>query len=141
MPGGEPLGTTTVRMELRQAVVQLVEAKNTRNVPGILACYDPAAKVMTWQPEQQQDVLTSLEQYKTMLPAKVKGWSEVNRRHVLLAVEEPVLRGKELWLTYTMRIVETLQGEEAEAWARFSVRMTRQGGRWLVAEERYAKMQ
>ncbi|GAB7079105.1 nuclear transport factor 2 family protein [Megalodesulfovibrio paquesii] len=141
---GDPAGANTVRLELRHAVAQLVEAKNKRDAQAILACYAPNARVMTWAPGQGAgggDVMASLEQYKEMLPAKVEGWKTVDRQHLLEFVDSPRLHGNELWVEYIVRIHEMHQGGPAEVRARFSARMVKHQGRWLMLEERYAKAQ
>lgn len=138
--GVEPINALTIHHEVRQAVEALVRAKNTRDVLAILACYDPEARVMTWIPEQGRDALASLTVFREMLPGKVQGWALADRRHELLSVDEPTLHGKEIWCTYVVRISEGQGEEAAQVRARFTTRLLRQDGRWLVVEERYAKV-
>ncbi|MCA1944046.1 MAG: nuclear transport factor 2 family protein [Desulfovibrio sp.] len=138
--GVEPINALTIHHEVRQAVEALVRAKNTRDVLAILACYDPEARVMTWIPDQGRDALAPLAVFREMLPGKVQGWALADRRHELLSVDEPILHGKEIWCTYVVRISEGQGEEAAQVRARFTTRLLRQDGRWLVVEERYAKV-
>ncbi|WP_144284086.1 Cif family virulence factor [Megalodesulfovibrio gigas] len=140
-PSGGPINARTIHQEVRQAIAALVQAKNARDVRGILACYDVEARVMTWVPDQERDVLAPLAVFRDLLPGKVQGWAEHDRRHELLAVEEPTLHGREIWCVYTVRITEG-QGEGAgQVQARFTTRLVHQAGRWLVVEERYSKVE
>ena len=66
VPGG-PVNARTIHQEVQQAIAALVQAKNARDVRAILACYDAEARVMTWVPDQERDMLAPLAVFRDLL--------------------------------------------------------------------------
>ncbi len=120
-----------------QAIEALVTARNARDVAAILALFAPGANVMTWLPDQGRDAMVPLDMYSQLLPPKVQGWVQANRRHAMERLEAPTVQGNSAQVRGVLRITEGQGDSLGMVRGMFVWRLQRIDGRWRIVEERY----